>query len=56
MDTEEKMAAVRAAKKELRKVLKEKLAHVDKDGVAAQCMFTPPGRGCKAELRPKHQR
>lgn len=36
MDTEEKMAAVRAAKKELRKVLKEKLAHVDKDGVAAQ--------------------
>ena len=34
------MAAVRAAKKELRKVLKERLASVEKDVVAAQCMFS----------------
>ena len=38
METELDMAAAHAAKKELRKTLKEKLSHVDKDNVAAQCM------------------
>jgi hypothetical protein len=39
METERDMAAIRAAKKELRKTMKEKLAHADKDNVAAQCMI-----------------
>jgi hypothetical protein len=31
------MTAIRAAKKELRRVLKQKLATVEKDSVASQC-------------------
>jgi hypothetical protein len=39
MDAEKEMAAIRAAKKELRKMMKEKLKNVDKDDVGAQCMY-----------------
>jgi hypothetical protein len=45
---EKDMAAIRAAKKELRKALKQKLVTVEKDSVAAQCAHfvssnsTPP--------------
>lgn len=34
------MAAVRAAKKELRKALKQTIASVDKESVAAQCALS----------------
>jgi hypothetical protein len=37
MASDEEMAAIRVAKKELRKVMKEKLKQVDAQSVTAQC-------------------